>query len=135
MLEKDNIQARGFKNVTEGGKITGFQVPIRSTYYRGVWLSQLTEATVTVDGEKFEGPLITWTILGKTYSQADLAKFHEVNWPISEPAVLTVKKAGGLQPGLHNVEVAYGYSVAYTPYPENGWANPRTYTRKMTLVS
>ena len=39
-------------------------MPIRSHYYRAVWLPQLRPATVTVDGEKFEGAQITWTIGG-----------------------------------------------------------------------
>jgi hypothetical protein len=135
MLEKDNIQSRGFRNVTEGGKVVGFQIPFRSTYYRGVWIPQLTEATITVDGEKFEGTQITWTIGGKTYAQAEMDKYPDVHWPNYEAAILTVKKSGGLPLGLHDVEVAYGYSVAYTPYPENGWASIRTYKRKMSLVS
>jgi len=55
MLEKECIQARGFRNVTEQGSTIGFQVAFRSLYYRGVWLSQLRPATVIVDGEKFSG--------------------------------------------------------------------------------
>ncbi len=134
MLEKDNIQSRGFKNVTDGKTVTGFQIPFRSSYYRGVWLSQLTEVTITVDGEKFEGSRITWKIGGKTYSQTDLANYPDVNWPLYEPAIFIVQKPGGLSLGVHDVEVSVGYSVSYTPYPENGWATPRSYKKKMTLA-
>jgi hypothetical protein len=136
MLEKENIQERGFRNITEGGKATGFQVQLRSTYYRGVWLTQLTEATVTIDGQKFEKDLITWTIGGKTYTQADLAKYPDTYWPIYEAAILSVKKPGGLNLGIHDVEVAYGYTSSYTPYPYADSDMPRitTYKRRMTLV-
>ena len=136
MLEKENIQSRGFRNITEKGKITGFQVPFRSTYYRGVWLTQLTEVTITVDGEKFAGDQITWQIGGKIYKQTDLANFPDVWRPITEPAVFLVNKAGGLKLGLHDVEVAYGYTSSYTPYPnaDNDMPNIRAYQRKMTLV-
>ena len=41
MLEMDVIQVRGFRNIVEGGKVTGFQFRVRSTYYRGMWLSLL----------------------------------------------------------------------------------------------
>ena len=75
-------------------KIIGFTVLIRSLYYRGVWLSQLRPATVTVDGEKFEGDKITWTIEGKTYTQAEMATLGTIFWPLSEPATLTVSKPG-----------------------------------------
>ena len=37
MLEMDVIQVRGFRNIVEGGKVTGFQFRVRSTYYRGMW--------------------------------------------------------------------------------------------------
>ena len=136
MLEKENIQQRGFRNVTEGGQTTGFQLRLRSTYYRGVWLTQLTQASVTVDGEKFEGDSITWKIGGKTYTQTDLAKNPDAHWPISEAAILTVKKSGGLKMGVHDVEIAYGYTVSYTPYASADSDMPRisTYKRKITLA-
>lgn len=132
MLEKEMIQSRGFRNVYRDGKIVGFQVAFRTTYYRGVYLSQLGEATVTVDGEKFAGNQITWTIGDRTYAQAELAKHSEVHWPYQEPAVLTVSKPGGLKPGLHQVELSYQYSASYMPPA----MDPRTVTgrRKMVLV-
>ena len=34
MLERANIPSRGFHNIKENGKIVGFQVRYRSTYYR-----------------------------------------------------------------------------------------------------
>ena len=115
MLEKESIQSRGFRNVTEGGKVNGFQVAFRSLYYRGVWLSQLRPATVIVDGETFSGEQITWTISGKTYEQAELAQHGEVNWPLLETALLTVRKPGGLAQGIHDVEIQYSYSCSYMP--------------------
>jgi hypothetical protein len=114
-LEFPAIQSRGFRNVVEGGEIKGFQVPIRLDYYRGVWLSQLRPATVTVDGETFVGAQVAWTIDGQTYEQAELADNTDVNWGITEPAILTVRKPGGLQPGLHDVEVVSQYSASYLP--------------------
>jgi hypothetical protein len=115
MLEKEFIQSRGFRNVVENGKVTGFQVAYRANYYRGVWLSQLRPATVIVDGETFSGEQVTWTIAGKTYEQADLAKNGDVHWALLEPAILTVRKPGGLVQGFHDIEVQYAYSCSYFP--------------------
>ena len=115
MLEKESIQSRGFKNVVENGEIVGFQVAFRSLYYRGVWLSQLRPASVIVDGETFSGEQVTWTISGKTYKQSDLADKSDVNWPLLEPAILTVYKPGGLAQGFHDVEIKYTYSCSYMP--------------------
>jgi hypothetical protein len=115
MLEKDTIQSRGFRNVVENGQVTGFQFAIRSLYYRDLWLSQIRQAAVTVDGEKFSGSQITWTINGKTYEQAELAQYGNVNWELLKPAILTVRKPGGLTQGYHDVAVNYGYSSSYMP--------------------
>jgi hypothetical protein len=115
MLEKPCIQSRGFRNVESNGKIIGFQVNIRSLYYRGVWLSQLRPATVTVDGETFTNEQIQWTINGVTYSQNEMATLGEVHWGILEQATLTVAKEGGLETGSHDIEVTYSYSCSYFP--------------------
>lgn len=115
MLDKEHIQARGFRNVTQDGKVVGFQFAFRSNYYRGVWLSQLRQATVTVDGETFSGEQITWTIGGKTYEQAELAQYGDLHWALLEPAILTVRKPGGLLQGFHDLEVKYAYSCSYFP--------------------
>ena len=133
MLEREYIQSRGFRNITEGGRVTGFQVPIRARYYRGVWLSMLRPATVTVDGEKFEGDQITWTIGGKTYTQEDLANYPDISWQKYEPAVLNIKKSGGLALGIHEVEVTYGYMTSYMRAADN-WLSTNTFTRTMTLA-
>lgn len=115
MLDKECIQSRGFRNVTEDDEVVGFQVAFRSLYYRGVWLSQLRPAALTVDGETFSGHQITWTISGKIYEQEELAKHGDVNWPLLEPAVLTVRKPGGLAQGFHDISLEYTYSASYLP--------------------
>jgi hypothetical protein len=115
MLELPGIQTRGFRNVSNEGSVVGFQVAIRLKYYRGVWLSQLRPATVTVDGATYEADQITWTVGGRTFEQADLANHPNVHWSSLEPAILTVRKPGGLEPGIHDIEVAYQYSTSYLP--------------------
>jgi len=115
MLELPNIQSRGFRNLKDGDTITGFQVPVRLTYYRGVWLPQLRPATVTVDGETFEGNRITWVIDDKKYAQDDLPNYPDVQWSSLTPAILQVNKPGGLKQGVHDVEVQIVFSTSYLP--------------------
>ena len=135
MLEFPNIQSRGFRNIKDGDTASGFQVPVRLTYYRGVWLPQLRPVTVTVDGEKFEGDQITWVIDGKSYAQADLQNFPDVHWSNLTPAILKVKKTGGLQLGIHNVEVKIIFSVSYLPPKMDlGFPGEEPFKRRMTLV-
>jgi hypothetical protein len=115
MFEFPTIQQRGFRNVRESGQITGFQVPIRSKYYRGLWMSQLRPAKVTVDGTAYEGDQVTWTIDGRTVRQSELAERSDVHWDNQELAILTVRKPGGLELGIHEVAVVYQYSASYLP--------------------
>lgn len=115
MLEFPNIQSRGFRNLKDGDTIIGFQVPVRLTYYRGVWLPQLRPATVSVDGETFEGDQITWIIDGKSYNQDDLPNYPDVQWSSLNPAILQVNKPGGLPLGVHDVEVQILFSTSYLP--------------------
>jgi hypothetical protein len=70
---------------------------------------------VSVDGEKFPRDQITVTIGGKTYTQEAMTKIADVQWPVSEAAILTVAKPGGLKPGVHEVEIGWGHAASYMP--------------------
>ena len=115
MLEMEVIQETGFHNVYQNGKAVGFQVRYRSTYYRGVWLSLSKGFEVTVDGEKFSKDQIKVTIGGKTYTQQEMTKIGNVQWPNYEAAIVTVAKPGGLTLGVHEVSIAWGHRTSYTP--------------------
>ena len=132
MLEKDMIQSRGFKNVYADGKATGFQIRIRTQYYRGIWASLLEGADVIVDGEKFSREKVLWTLGNKTYTVADLESSIDVRWPFEETAVLTVPKPGGLAIGLHKVEVTMLFRASYIPERLQPW--PMRSERTMTLA-
>jgi hypothetical protein len=134
MLEFPNIQLRGFRNIKKDNEITGFQVPIRLTYYRGVWLPMLRPATVTVGGETFEGKQITWVIDGKRYAQDDLPNHPDVQWSSLTPAILQVSKPGGLPLGIHDVEVKIAFSASYLPPRMDLAFTMEPYNRRMVLV-
>jgi hypothetical protein len=133
MLERPNIQSVGFRNIYQGGKAIGFQVPLRSTYYRGVFLSQIQKTfEVKVDGETFKEDQIKMSTGGKTYEQKDFNKYPDVYWPIYEPCILIVNKPGGLSLGPHEVECGYANTVCYTsPETDLQW---KSYKRKMTVA-
>jgi hypothetical protein len=114
MLEKDVIQQKGFGNVGDG-EPTGFQLAVRCPYYRGIWASLLEGAELTVDGETFGPGEIRWTLGGQMHDAAELAATADLRWPFEEPAILTVEKPGGLEPGLHDVQVAITWRWSYIP--------------------
>jgi len=102
MLEQEVIQYRGFRNWEENGEIVGFQVCVRSDYYRGIWLSQLRPGRVIVDGELFPWNTIIWNIDGVDYTTDEMAKRSDKFWRNSEVATLKVRKPGGLAQGAES---------------------------------
>ena len=115
MLEPDLIQTRGFRNIRENGAATGFQFCVRLTYYRGIYLSQLRPQRVVVDGEVFRKEEVVWRVGGKDYTFEEMRQAGSVHWNILEPAVLKIRKEGGLSEGYHEVSTGYKYSSSYMP--------------------
>jgi len=60
-------------------------------------------------------------------------KYSDVHWSLLEPAILTVKKAGGLKMGEYEVEVSYTNSSSYIP-PQLDTVLVGPTKRKMVLV-
>ena len=115
MLENDVIQYRGFHNIRKGNEIIGFQICVRSKYYRGVWLSQIRPGKVIVDREVFLKDQVTWEIDGQEYTVAEMAQAGDKFWRNTETATLKIYKKGGLSQGFHNVSVRFGFSASYMP--------------------
>ncbi len=116
MLEKYNIQTRGFHNVyDEDGNAIGFQLCFRSTYYKGVWLSQVRVGDIIVDGEVFGRDKQTWIINDVDYDPDEMEKISTIHWHILDVATIFVKKPGGLSQGYHDVAVNFGTVGSYTP--------------------
>jgi len=131
MLEKDVIQQRGFRNVG-GEEPTGFQVAVRCPYYRGIWASLLEGAELTVDGETYGDRDVRWTFGSQTFTSDELSEATGERWPFEEPAVLTVDKPGGLERGLHDVQVSLTWRWSYIPVEMQPTTNIST--RKLVLV-
>jgi hypothetical protein len=130
MMAEWNIHDEGFKNVSQNGKVTGFQVKIQASYYRGISLSLIEDYEVTIDGETFKQDQIKFGVGGKDYALAEMENLAEERWPWLEPAVLTVNKAGGLKPGMHDVQVVYFYRVSYM----EARASRSAFQKKLVMV-
>lgn len=125
-----NILDRGFKNVRVNGEVVGFQVLVRSSYYRGVYIPILDGFEVEVDGQKFAGKQITAGFNGKTYEQSEFEKADNARWQWGDPAVLTVRQPGGLKPGFHDVTIVSRERISYMPTIPT----VRRYNAKLALV-
>ena len=115
-MEKQVIQSVGFRNIKDAeGKTTGFQFKVRLPYYRGIFLSQIRPGTLFIDGEKIEKDRITWVINGEEYTNEEIRTNFQVHWSVTKPAVLKVKKEGGLAQGYHDLKYGFCFTSSYMP--------------------
>jgi hypothetical protein len=116
LLERDLIQSVGFRNVTEGGRVTGFQFRVRMPSYRGMAASLIDGIAVRVGNLVDVGPDIPrWTFGGRTFTLQQLWESGGVRWPLEEAAVVTVPYDGGLPPGVHNLTIELRLRMSYIP--------------------
>ncbi|MGY1715004.1 DUF6379 domain-containing protein [Geodermatophilus sp. SYSU D01106] len=115
MLDRNVIQGRGFRNVVEDGRVTGFQLVLRNPNYRGVAASLLDGVEVTVDGKTVPDSVPLWTLQGRTYTLDELRATTDVRWQLDEPATITVPRPGGLATGVHDVRVVVYLRRPYFP--------------------
>ena len=136
MFEKYLICTPGFKNVTKNGQATGFQLNVRISYYRGIFLSEVERFEVEVDGEKFGPDKITASIGKESFPLTQLAKATYVRWHFGDPLTLTISKPGGLAPGLHVVKLTESLRISYGAREEVGPVRVSTAiaTKKITMV-
>ena len=123
-----NILQRGFKNTPGEGRPSGFQLLVKTAYYRGVALSLIEGVEVTVDGERFDRSNIRFETGGRTYTLDKLEKVSNRHWGWLEPATVYVAKPGGLKPGVHEVQVVVNLRISYMPF------NPVRFVFKDKLV-
>ena len=114
-MEKQVIQSTGFRNITENGEVTGFQLKIRLPYYRGVFLSQIKPGHLHIDNEVFGEDEIQWQVGGRRFTYAQMRQDGQTHWNPMEPAVLIVRKPGGLSRGYH--DISYGFCCTHSYMP------------------
>jgi sugar phosphate isomerase/epimerase len=134
LLERELIQATGFRNVREGGTVTGFQFRVRMPSYRGMAASLIDGIGVRVGSLVDVAPDVPlWTFGGRTYTLAELQQSDGVRWQLDEAAVVTVPHAGGLPEGTHEVAIDLRLRMSYIPIEHQ----PSTYrvSRHITLSS
>lgn len=134
LLEKELIQATGFRNVRSGGEITGFQLRVRMPSYRGMAASLIDGIAVRV-GSLVDVPaeVPLWTFGGRTFTLAELQAGDDVRWPLDEAAIVTVPFPGGLPEGIHEVSIDLRLRMSYIPIEHQ----PSRYrvSRHITLTS
>lgn len=129
---KNILRDNGFKNIVQDGKVTGFQIRVTVSYYRGIQLSQVGGYKVYADGEEFTMDKIRMSIDGEHFYSADeLAKMWDTTWEFGTRAYLRVEKPGGLSRGMHDIKVV---SRVMVPYMGPNGVTTRQ-EEKMTMVA
>jgi hypothetical protein len=95
----------------------GFEVELRTPYYRGIVLSLVDKLEIRVDGEPVPPENITLELRGRQYTLDDLRAEHTERWEFGERAIARVRLPGGLAPGEHRISVAEGLRISYMPFP------------------
>ena len=118
-----------FKNVTEDGKVIGYEMETYITYYRAIPLSMINFLAVEVDGEpvprediRFTPDRIDWFTLD------EMKTVGTIKWEYGARGVVRVLKEGGLPAGSHRVKLTVCTRTAYIPVPIEG-----TTTRTVTV--
>ena len=114
-MEKQVIQSVGFRNTKENGEVTGFQFKVRLPYYRGIFLSQLRLGNVIIDGEEIGPENVTWVVNEEEYTREEMSVDFHTHWNVTSPAVVKVKKPGGLSQGYHDLTYGFSFSSSYMP--------------------
>ena len=113
MFDKYMIVGEEFRNVEQGGKVTGFQLGMRLPYYRGVVLSLLGDTELTVDGESFDPEQITLAVNGHSFRLSEIKDETKEKWEFGDIGILTVDRPGGLAPGERIVELQQHMVISY----------------------
>ncbi len=94
----------------------GFSIEARLPYYRGLGLSMIENVAVTVDGEAVPRGDVTLSLRGRTWTLDELESEYGDRWNFGEKAVIGVRRAGGLAPGEHRIELAETMRISYLPF-------------------
>lgn len=115
MLDFDIIQNRGFGNVVEDGRVTGFALRLRNPNYRGLSSSLVDGVDVTVDGTTWTHEHTLVELQGRRFTLEELRRSTGARWALDEAATVVVPLPGGLEPGVHRVAVDVHLRAPYFP--------------------
>lgn len=117
MFDKYIIGEGTVRNIEADGEVIGFAFDTRITYYRGLGVSMIEPFEVVVDGSAVDPADLRFTLNGTTSTFAELAADFESRWELTDTAVVTVLRPGGLTPGAHDLQVTEVLRVSYLPFP------------------
>jgi len=58
---------------------------------------------------------IVWNINGEDFTNEEMRTDFQTHWAVTSPAVLRVKKEGGLAQGYHDLKYGFCFTSSYMP--------------------
>ena len=122
MFDNNVFIENSCRNVSEEGKVIGYEMQTHITYYRGIPLSMVNNIQVTADGEKVPREQIRCTVDGGEYwfTLDEMKTVVEHKWEFGEPMTVRVLQDGGLKKGKHEIDLNVIVRTAYIPVPLDG---------------
>ena len=68
-----------------------------------------------MDGERFEKEDIVWNIKGEDFTEEQMRGDFKTHWSTTTPAIVKVKKEGGLSQGYHDLKYGFCFTSSYMP--------------------
>ena len=110
----------GFRNISDGDDIKGSQFKARLPYHRGLGLSMIEDLKLEVDSQEIPRDNIRVTLHGNTYTLDEMETVFDDRWEFGEKGIISVLKPGGLQPGVHKIELEPHMRISYIPVTLTG---------------
>lgn len=108
----------GFKNITDAGKVTGFEFQFKAQYYRGITLSIIRDIKINIDGEDIPRENIRMKVNGETFTFEEMRTVvdSDYRWEFGDYATVLVEKEGGLAVGSHHIKAVQIIAPSYMPF-------------------
>lgn len=121
----DIIQKNSLHHTWNQGRIDGYALRIRLSYYRGLYLSCVDELSLAVDGVKIPAQDLRFSLHGKSFGVTQLPYLVSEFWNIKEEAELQIYQPNGLSDGEHTIKLTLVLRSPYLPLP--GSEQPHAY--------
>lgn len=116
MNDKYIIASRGCENISEDGKITGYEFQLRIPYYQGVPMSQIKFIRIWMDGEEVpQEDIRVFSVTGEMFELSQIITVSFFYWEYMTPMRVRVCREGGLAKGAHRLDVSASIDVIYAP--------------------
>ena len=115
LLERDLIQSIGFRNVREGGAITGFQLRVRMPSYRGMAASLIDGIAVASAISSTSAPTCRCGPAGQDLHAAGAVGQRRRALAARRGRHRHGSLPGGLPDGVHEVSVELRLRMSYIP--------------------